>query len=170
MSTRVGEAYFHVKSSGKPSSNTGAKNSQLIIIIIIIGRNKIANIGYDRDETANIGYDRDQTLNYRISEYSKWAQKMYKTRHDWAGMVIDREMCKKFKFYHSNKWYLHNPASFLKDDTHKLLWDFDIQTDHLISARRPDLIIINNKENMQNCGLCCSGWLKNKTEGKWKEG
>ena len=30
--------------------------------------------------------------------------------------------------------------------THNLLWDFDIQTDHLISARRPDLIIINNKK------------------------
>ena len=34
---------------------------------------------------------------------------------------------------------------------HKLLWDFDIQTDHLFSARQPDLIIINNnkKENFQ---------------------
>ena len=30
--------------------------------------------------------------------------------------------------------------------THKLLWDFDIHTDHLISARRPDLIIINKKK------------------------
>ena len=30
--------------------------------------------------------------------------------------------------------------------THKLLWDFNIQTDHLISARRPDLIIINKKK------------------------
>ena len=30
--------------------------------------------------------------------------------------------------------------------THKLLRDFDIQTDHLISARWPDLIIINKKE------------------------
>ena len=28
----------------------------------------------------------------------------------------------------------------------KLLWDFEIQTDHLISVRRPDLIIINNKK------------------------
>ena len=33
-----------------------------------------------------------------------------------------------------------------ENDTHKLLWDFDIQTDHLISPRRPDLIIINNKK------------------------
>ena len=29
---------------------------------------------------------------------------------------------------------------------HKLLWDFDIQTDHLISAWRPDLIIIKRKK------------------------
>ena len=29
---------------------------------------------------------------------------------------------------------------------HKLRWDFDIHTDHLISARRPDLIIINKKK------------------------
>ena len=40
---------------------------------------------------------------------------------------------------------MHNPASVLENDTHKILWDFDIQTDHLISARRPDLIIINKK-------------------------
>ena len=29
---------------------------------------------------------------------------------------------------------------------HKLLWDFNIQTDHVILARRPDLIIINKKK------------------------
>ena len=32
------------------------------------------------------------------------------------------------------------------NDTYKLLWDFNIQTDHLIAARRPDLIIINKKK------------------------
>ena len=34
----------------------------------------------------------------------------------------------KFKFDHANKWYMHNPAPVLENDTHKLLWDFDIQT------------------------------------------
>ena len=52
-------------------------------------------------------------------------------------------MCKKFKFDHANKWYIHNPAQVLENDTHKLLWEFDVQTVHLISARRPDLMIIN---------------------------
>ena len=34
----------------------------------------------------------------------------------------------------------------LKSCPQKLLGDFDIQTDHLISARRPDLIVINKKK------------------------
>ena len=45
---------------------------------------------------------------------------------------------------------MHNPESVLENETHKFLWDFDIQADHLISARRPDLRIINKKENLKN--------------------
>ena len=41
-----------------------------------------------------------------------------------------------------------NPAPVLENDTHKLLWDFDIQTDRIISARRPGLIIINEKKKI----------------------
>ena len=41
---------------------------------------------------------------------------------------------------------MHNPAPVLENDSHKLLWNFNIQTDHLIPARRPDLIIINKKK------------------------
>ena len=40
---------------------------------------------------------------------------------------------------------MHNPAPVLENDSHKLLWDFNIQTDHLILSRKPDLIIINKK-------------------------
>ena len=41
---------------------------------------------------------------------------------------------------------MHNPAPVLENATHKLLWDFNIQMDHIILARRPDLIIINKKK------------------------
>ena len=109
------------------------KNFQGIIIIIII----IIICG-----------DRDETINHIISECSKLALKEYKTRHDWVGKVIYWEMCKKFKFDHTNKWYMHNPAPVLEYDTHKLLWDFNIQTDHRIPARTPDLIIINKKKRI----------------------
>ena len=36
---------------------------------------------------------------------------------------------------------------------HKLLWDFNIQPDHLIPARRPDLIIINKKKKKRICKI-----------------
>ena len=62
---------------------------------------------------------------------------------------------------------MHNPAPVLENDMHKLLWDFNIQTDQLIPARRPDLIIINKKkESLQNCRLCCPSGLQNKSKGK----
>ena len=41
---------------------------------------------------------------------------------------------------------MHNPAAILENDTHKLLWDFEIPTGHLISTRRPDLIITSKKK------------------------
>ena len=41
---------------------------------------------------------------------------------------------------------MHNPEPVLENDMHKLLWDFNIQTDHLIPARTPDLIIIDKKK------------------------
>ena len=61
---------------------------------------------------------------------------------------------------------MHNPESVRENETHKSLWDFEIRTDHVIVARRPDLIIVKKKkkkrknkekENLQNCGLC---WVK----------
>ena len=57
-------------------------------------------------------------------------------------------MCKKFRNDHTNKWYIHKPAFFLEKDIRKILWDFDIQMDHLITARRTDIIIIKKKNRI----------------------
>ena len=93
--------------------------------------------------------------------------------YDWVGKVIHWELCKNLKYDHTKKWYMHNLESVLKNETHNFFWDFEMQTDHLISHRRPDLITTNKKkkkENLQNCGLCCLGWPQSKIERKWKEG
>ena len=44
------------------------------------------------------------------------------------------------------KWYIHNQVSVLENETHKTVWDFGIQTDHLISARQQVLVMVNNKK------------------------
>ena len=43
---------------------------------------------------------------------------------------------------------MHNQAPVLENDSRKLLWDFNIRTDHLIPVRRPDLIIISKRKRI----------------------
>ena len=46
---------------------------------------------------------------------------------------------------------MHNPASVLENDTHKLLRDFDIQTDHLIGQKtRPNN---NQQQKKRTCKI-----------------
>ena len=77
------------------------------------------------------------------------AQKEYKSRHDWVGRRIHWNICRKFGLHVSEKWYNHEPESVVENDTYKVLWDFNIQTEHDIEARRPDFILINKEDN--NC-------------------
>ena len=57
------------------------------------------------------------------------------------------ELCKKLKFNHSVKWYIPKSESVLVNEMDKILWDCEIQTDHLISAGRRDLLILNKKRD-----------------------
>ena len=59
-------------------------------------------------------------MNHVISGCGKLALDEYKTRNDWVNKVIHWQLCKKFKFDYTNKWYMHNPISLLENDTHKL--------------------------------------------------
>ena len=48
---------------------------------------------------------------------------------------------------------MYSIVAVLENDTHTLLWDFEIQTDPLISARRPDLIITEKKKKKRICKI-----------------
>ena len=89
---------------------------------------------------------RNETINHIISNCTKLAQNECQTWQNRVEKVIHGELCKKQKFDHSTKWYMHKPESILENEMHKILWDFEIQTAHLIPARRPDLVLISNAE------------------------
>ena len=91
---------------------------------------------------------RDGTTYQMISKCGKLAQKEYKSRHEWVGEVIHRESCKRLNFDHTTKGYMHKPESILENGTHKILWDFKIQIDHLILARRQDVVLINKNKKI----------------------
>ena len=99
--------------------------------------------------------NKDVKLSHIISECSKLAQKECNTRHDWVKNVIHLELCKKLKLDHTTKWYMHKPESILANERYKIFWDVEIQTDHLIPTRKPDLLIINKeKKNLLYNGFC----------------
>ena len=84
-------------------------------------------------------------MNHIISECSKLAQKEYKRRHDWVGKRIHWEVCRKIGIDVKPNWYEHQPEAVQENERYKILWDFNIQTDHVIEARRPDMIVIDKE-------------------------
>ena len=54
--------------------------------------------------------------------------------------------CERLKFYHIGKLYINKPESVLENERHEILWDFRIETDLQIQARRPNVVLINKKK------------------------
>ena len=93
----------------------------------------------------------------------------------WEESRIQEETCchldSRENYLPTLVWKIHKKENN-NDNDNKLLWDFDIQTDHLILARRPDLKIINNKKK-RTCEIvdfAVSTDHRIKLKKKWKKG
>ena len=73
-------------------------------------------------------------------------QKEYKRRHGNVAKKVHWDICKRNGLEHSEKWCEHAPEGAVQNEKIKVLWDINIQCEKLIEARRPDLIVIDKKE------------------------
>ena len=96
----------------------------------------------------------------------------------WGDLVLLGNQWKSMragvKSLEKKKNNMHPLASVLENDTHKLLWNFDIQTYHLISARGRDFIIIykKKKKKKRTCKILDFTLLADhriKLKKKWKD-
>ena len=90
--------------------------------------------------------ERDESVSHIIAECATIAQTDYKERHDNVARIIHLELCQNKKFVGEEKWYNHKPESVYEDEKVKILWDFNINTDHVIQHRRPDIVVLDKKE------------------------
>ena len=90
----------------------------------------------------------DESIDHIVSGCSKLAQKEYKRRHDNLGKIVHWKLARKCNFEAGDKWYVHEAGSVLENEDYKILWDFSIQSDHVIEARRPDLVLVDKKERI----------------------
>ena len=88
----------------------------------------------------------DESIDHIVSGCSKLAQKEYKRRQDNLGKIVHWKLARKCNFEAGDKWYEHEPENVLENEDYKILWDFSIQTGHVIEARRPDLVVVDKKE------------------------
>ena len=101
-------------------------------------------------------WDRNEVVNRIIIKCSKLAQKKCKTRHNWTGKEIYWELWKRLKFDHDNKLYMQKQESLLENETHSI---FEIPKDQLFLARRPNLVLIKNKDKYIKWKI--KNWLSN---------
>ena len=101
--------------------------------------------------TTSALYYNNNNNNYYYNYCNKYCYyfliKIYnRTTHVRVGKVIYWELSKKLKFGHADECYRQKPESILVNETHKIFWDFEIQTDCPIPARGSNIGLINQKK------------------------
>ena len=103
-------------------------------------------IKYNIDKTAEsslcrMSATRNETISHILSACDKLSQKEYKQRHGSVGRYVHWQFCEKLGFNSARLCYEHEPKSLAENEKFKILWDFTIQCDHMIEAKRPDIMV-----------------------------
>ena len=82
--------------------------------------------------------------------YGTRNEKECKRRHYSVGRYVHRQFCEKLGFNRARLWNEHEPESVVENKNFKILCDLTIQCDHMIEARRPDIVVVDQikKETM----------------------
>ena len=125
--------------------------------------------GQEVSEKFRMCGERDESITHLVAECKKLAQKECKQRHDNIARIVHLELCQKFGLVGNVKWYNHKPVSAVENDRVKILWDFNIQTDHVIQHRRPDIVVLYKNKRMSPYWYCCAWGQKDWVERTGKD-
>ena len=64
-------------------------------------------------------------------------------RHNKVARIVHWRICKQYDIPVHKKAYRHDVCPVIENDKVKILWDMFIQTDRLIGARRPDIVVVD---------------------------
>ena len=61
--------------------------------------------------------------------------------------MVHWKLCCKYDLSRSEKWYHHQPDGVVEKASCEILWDMNIQCDHVIEASRPDVVVVDKENN-----------------------
>lgn len=102
--------------------------------------------GQQVDDRCRVCRWQPETVEHVVSGCGQLAQRDYKRRHDKLAQMVHWSSCRQYGIKTEDKWYQHVPQDVSETKDVKLLWDFDIFTDKGITARRPDIVVVDKKE------------------------
>ena len=100
------------------------------------------HIDNSRDSpTCRMCGEKGETVNHIICECSKLAHKEYKRRHDNVARIVHWEIREKYYLSRAEQWYNYKPEGVTENESIKVLWDFNINTDYEIEHRHADIVV-----------------------------
>ena len=109
--------------------------------------------------------ERGETISHLVSECSKLAQREYKQRHDNVAKYIHSLLAEKYENESATNWYKQKPEEAMNGQGFKVLWDFVVQCDRFLQARRPNIVAVDrNMKEVKLIDIAIPGdcWVKDK--------
>ena len=89
-----------------------------------------------------------ETIEHIVAGCPTLAQSVYLERHNTVASAVHWELCHLCGFSCSDQWWCHQPEAVMDSSDYRLLYDFNIFTDHRITARRPDIVLIDKQQRL----------------------
>ncbi|KAJ8035681.1 hypothetical protein HOLleu_19430 [Holothuria leucospilota] len=89
----------------------------------------------------------DETVSHIVAGCQTLAGTEYLKKHDSVAAALHLEICRHYRIPTTERQpWLHKPEAVTETEQVKVLWYFEIKTDRIVTARRPDLIVIDKQE------------------------
>jgi len=73
------------------------------------------------------------------TDYLRW--------HNSVASLLHKNICDFYSIVTCDRPWLHTPSPLVMSGNVKILWDFNIRTDHAISVHRPDIVIVDGHDH-----------------------
>uniref|UniRef100_H3B3M7 Reverse transcriptase zinc-binding domain-containing protein n=1 Tax=Latimeria chalumnae TaxID=7897 RepID=H3B3M7_LATCH len=96
-----------------------------------------------------------ETVKHIVSGCPMLAQGVYCERYN-------QDFCDQYQLPRGQRWWEHKPESVTENESVKILWDFTLQLDRLVEARKPDILLIqkasgSNPQKITIIDIACPG-------------
>uniref|UniRef100_A0A669EZW7 Reverse transcriptase domain-containing protein n=1 Tax=Oreochromis niloticus TaxID=8128 RepID=A0A669EZW7_ORENI len=98
-----------------------------------------------QDPRCRLCKDAPETIQHITAGCKMLAGKAYMERHNQVAGIVYRNICAEYNLeVPRSKW--ETPPRVMENDRAKILWDFQMQTDKMVVANQPDIVVVDKQK------------------------